>query len=159
MSDNKGTEISYLPDQSGAVRDYWVPNWFQKPPYAARKIYRCRWWGVGEGNPCKKEKTQSCLHLNIAWAAYSPLGYEQPFSYYISLNTVPLFRFRKGGFFVSEGHEKFFNFFLKNTLPKPTPYSEYVKGLIPDSVQEPLRDPWKLNIQALGTLVLMIARR
>jgi hypothetical protein len=30
---------------------------------------------------------------------------------------------------------------LKNTLPKPTPYSEYVKGLIPDSVQEPLRDP------------------
>ncbi len=31
----------------------------------------------------KKEETQSCLHLNIAWAAYSPLGDEQPFSYYI----------------------------------------------------------------------------
>jgi len=29
---------------------------------------------------------------------------------------VPLFRFRKGGFFVSEGHEKIFSTFLKNTL-------------------------------------------
>ena len=37
--------------------------------------------------------------------------------------------------------KNFFQLFLKNTLPKPTPYSEYVKGLIPDSVQEPLRDP------------------
>ena len=37
--------------------------------------------------------------------------------------------------------KKFFQLFLKNTLPKATPYSEYVKGLIPDSVQELLREP------------------
>ena len=28
---------------------------------------------AGEGNPCKKEETQSCIHLNIALAAYFPL--------------------------------------------------------------------------------------
>ena len=74
----------------------------------------------------KNEETQSCLHLNIAWAAYSPLGGKQPFSYYIALNPVPLFRFRKGGFFVFRGSRKIFLqlFFRKTPCQKPPLNSE-----------------------------------
>ena len=48
--------------------------------------------------------------------------------------------FGKAAFLFQRVTKKFFNFFEKHPAKSP-PNSEYVKGVIPDSAQEPLRDP------------------